>query len=59
MKTAAKQAAAENQKALLTFTVTMAALPDGTRYPGSTVLSIPASQIEVRVTKSNYQKLAQ
>jgi len=44
MKTAAKQAAAENQKALLTFTVTMAALPDGTRYPGSTVLSIPPAR---------------
>jgi len=43
----------------VTFTVTMAALPDGTRYPGSTLLSIPGSHIEVRVTKSNYQKLAQ
>ena len=39
--------------------VTMQALPDGTSYPGSVVLSIPASKIEVRITKSNYQKIAQ
>jgi len=41
------------------FKVTMQALPDGTSYPGSVVLSIPASKIDVRITKSNYQKLAQ
>jgi hypothetical protein len=41
------------------FKVTMQALPDGTRYPASVVLSIPASKIEVLITKSNYQKLAQ
>ena len=34
-------------------------LPDGTSYPGSVVLGIPASQVEVRITNSNYQKLAQ
>jgi len=28
-------------------------------YPGSMTLAIPASQLEVRITKSNYQKLAQ
>ena len=39
--------------------VTMQAVPDGTSYPGSIVFSLPKSQIEVRVTKSNYQKLAQ
>ena len=43
----------------VTFKVTMQSLPDGTNYPGSIVLSIPASKIEVRITKSNYQKLAQ
>jgi len=32
---------------------------DGTSYPGSVVLGIPASQVEVRITNSNYQKLAQ
>lgn len=38
--------------------VTMQALPDGTSYPGSVVLGIPKKQIEVRITKSNYQKVA-
>ena len=37
--------------------VTMQALPDGTSHPSNVVLSIPASKIEVRITKSNYQKL--
>jgi len=49
----------EKPSETVTFTVTMTALPDGTRYPSATVLSIPSSQIEVRVTKSNYQQLAQ
>jgi hypothetical protein len=39
--------------------VTMQAVPDGTSYPGSIVFSLPKSHIEVKVTKSNYQKLAQ
>ena len=39
--------------------VTMQALPDGTSYPGNVILSIPSSKIEVRITKSNYEKLAQ
>ena len=39
--------------------VTMQALPDGTSHPGSVVLTIPDSKLEVRITKSNYQKLAQ
>jgi hypothetical protein len=41
------------------LTVTMQALPDGTSYPGSAVLSIPKRHIEVRITKSNYQKVVQ
>jgi len=41
----------------LTFRVTMQTLPDGLSYPGSIVLTIPSSKIEVRITKSNYQKL--
>jgi hypothetical protein len=41
------------------FNVTMQSLPDGTNYPGRIVLSIPSSKVEVRITKSNYQKLAQ
>jgi hypothetical protein len=40
------------------LTVTMQALSDGTSYPGSVVFSLPKRQIEVRITKSNYQKLA-
>jgi hypothetical protein len=43
----------------VTLKVTMQSLPDGTDYPGQVTLSIPGSQIEVRITKSNYQKLAQ
>ena len=43
----------------VTLNVTMQSLPNGTNYPGSIVLSIPSSKLEVRITKSNYQKLAQ
>jgi len=42
----------------VTLRVGMQSLPDGTNYPGSVVLGMPASQIEVRITNSNYQKLA-
>jgi hypothetical protein len=37
----------------------MQALPDGPRDAGNVVLGMPASQIEVRITNSSYQKLAQ
>lgn len=43
----------------VTLQVGMQSLPDGTSYPGSVVLGLPARQIEVRITNSNYQKLAQ
>jgi hypothetical protein len=43
----------------VTLRVAMQSLPDGTRYPGSVVLGMPARQIEVRITNSNYQRLAQ
>jgi hypothetical protein len=42
----------------VTLNVTMQSQADGLSYPGAIVLSIPSSQIEVRITKSNYQKLA-
>jgi hypothetical protein len=42
----------------VTLNVTMQSLPDGLSYPGSIALSIPSSKVEVRITKSNYQKLA-
>jgi hypothetical protein len=38
--------------------VKMQALPEGLSFPGSIVLTIPASKLEIRITKSNYQKLA-
>jgi hypothetical protein len=43
----------------VTLRVAMQSLPDGTRYPGSVVLGMPARQIEVHITNGNYQKLAQ
>ena len=49
----------DDPKSPVTFRVGMQALPDGTSCPGSVVLGIPASQVEVRITNSNYQKLAQ
>ena len=39
--------------------VTMESLPDGTSHPGTVMLTIPDSKLEVRVTKSNYQKVVQ
>jgi hypothetical protein len=36
----------------------MQSLPDGTTYPGTVVLAIPSSQIQVQITNSNYQKVA-
>ena len=42
-----------------TLRVTMQSMPNGISFPGSIALSIPASKLEVRITKSNYQKLAQ
>jgi hypothetical protein len=43
----------------VTLKVTLQSLPEGVNYPGSVVLRMPASQIEVRITNSNYQKIAQ
>jgi hypothetical protein len=43
----------------VTLHVLLQSLPDGPRHPGSAVLSMPARQIQVRITNSNYQKLAQ
>lgn len=43
----------------VTLRVSMERLPDGTNCTGMVVLGIPASQIEVRVTKSNYQRVVQ
>jgi hypothetical protein len=43
----------------VTLRVAMSVLPDGTSYPGTVTLAIPKQKIEVRITKSNYQKGAQ
>jgi hypothetical protein len=43
----------------VTLRVAMSQLPDGTSYPGTVTLAIPKQKIEVRITKSNYQKVAQ
>jgi hypothetical protein len=39
--------------------VTMQVLPDGTSSPGTVAFALPKRQLEVRITKSNYQKIAQ
>ena len=49
----------EDPKSPVTLKVALQSLPDGVNYPGSVVLGMPASQVEVRITNSNYQKLAQ
>jgi hypothetical protein len=41
----------------VTLQVAMQSLPDGTDYPGAITLAIPSSQIEVRITNINYQKV--
>jgi hypothetical protein len=38
--------------------VQMQSLPDGTSYPGRVVLAIPSSNLQVQITNSDYQKLA-
>lgn len=43
----------------VTLRVAMASLPDGTNHPATVVLGLPKRNIEVTVTNSNYQKLAQ
>jgi hypothetical protein len=40
----------------VTLDVAFESLPDGTNYAGTTVLKIPAKQIEVQIQNSNYQK---
>jgi hypothetical protein len=39
--------------------VTMQAMPEGVSHPGTIVFALPKRQLEVKITKSNYQKLAQ
>jgi hypothetical protein len=44
---------------VVTLNVTMGQLPDGTSHSSVVVLGMPKRNIEVRITNSNYQKLAQ
>lgn len=39
--------------------VNFGSLPDGTRFPATTTLLIPANNIQVQIRNTNYQKLAQ
>jgi hypothetical protein len=48
----------KDDKDRVTINVTFELLPDGTNYAASTVLNIPGSNIEVRITNSNYQKVS-
>jgi len=43
----------------VTLKVTMQAMPDGISYPGTIVFTLAKRQLEVKMTKSNYQKIAQ
>jgi hypothetical protein len=43
----------------VTLTVAMGQLPEGVSHPATVVLGMPTRNIEVRITNSNYQKLAQ
>jgi len=43
---------------VVTLHVAMQTLPGGPSFPGTILLTIAASQLQVRITKSNYQKLA-
>jgi hypothetical protein len=41
----------------VTLDVQMDSLPDGTHYPGTILLSVPSSHVDVKITNSNYEKL--
>jgi hypothetical protein len=43
----------------VTLKVTMQAMPEGVSYPGTIVFALPKRQLEVKITKSNYQKIPQ
>jgi hypothetical protein len=43
---------------VVTLHVAMQRLPGGPSFPGTVLLTIASSQMQVRITKSNYQKLA-
>jgi hypothetical protein len=42
----------------VTLGVQMESLPDGTHHPGTILLSVPSSHVDVKITNSNYEKVA-
>ena len=59
MKSIAVKSYLDSPDKAVTLNVQMQSLPDGTSYPGAIVLAVPSDNIEVRITNSNYQKVAQ
>ena len=43
----------------VTLKATMQAMPEGVSYPGTIVFALVKRQLEAKITKSNYQKIAQ
>ena len=43
----------------VTLKATMQAMPEGVSYPGTIVFALVKRQLEVKIAKSNYQKIAQ
>jgi hypothetical protein len=43
---------------VVTLHVAMQSLPNGVSFPGTVLLTIASTKMQVRITKSNYQKLA-
>jgi hypothetical protein len=48
----------DDQAKPVTPGIDLQSLPDRTNYPATVALSMPASQIEVRITISSYQRVA-
>jgi len=42
----------------VTLHVAMQSIPGGPSFPGTVLLTIASTKMQVRITKSNYQKLA-
>ena len=47
----------DEPESAVTLKVTMQAMPDGISHPGTIVFALPKRQLEVKITKSNYQKI--
>jgi hypothetical protein len=48
----------EKPEELVTLHLAMQSLPGAPSFPGSAILTSASTQMQVRITKSNYQKLA-